>query len=70
MATIPAQLHDETLLTTQQLVALTNISKFSFERWRCKGDGGPPCIKLGPQIVRYRWADVRAWRDAGTTAAA
>lgn len=61
---------DEQLLTTRELAALTNISRHTFERWRCKGDGGPKVTNLGPQIVRYRWADVRAWRDAGATVAA
>lgn len=66
MSTIPAQLHDETLLTTQQLAALTNIATVTFEGWRYRQDGGPKFTKLAPQTVRYRWADVKAWRDAGT----
>jgi predicted DNA-binding transcriptional regulator AlpA len=69
MTTIPAILHDETLLTTQQLAALTNIARPTFEGWRCRGNGGPKFIKLGPQIIRYRWADVRQWRDTVTTPA-
>jgi predicted DNA-binding transcriptional regulator AlpA len=56
-------LTDETLLTTQQLAELTNISRQTFEGWRSRGNGGPPFKKLSPQIVRYRWADYVAWRD-------
>lgn len=70
MATIPAQLHDEMLLTTQQVAALTNISRQTLEGWRYREDGGPKFTRLAPQIVRYRWADVKAWRDANTVAAA
>lgn len=64
MTTIPAQLTDETLLTTHQLAALTNISRQTFEGWRCRQNGGPPFKKLGPQLIRYRWADVKVWRDS------
>jgi len=58
-------LHDETLLTTEQVAELTGISRASFEGWRCRKNGGPPYRKLGPQIIRYRWADLRAWIDGG-----
>ncbi len=66
------QLHDEQLLTTEQVVQITGVAKQTFEGWRCRKDGGPLFKKLGPQIIRYRWADVKAWRDAGalTTVAA
>ncbi len=64
VTTLPAQFHPEQLLTTQQLVELTGISRQTFEGWRTpKRRGGPPFKKLGPQIVRYRWADYCAWRD-------
>ncbi|MFL6600169.1 MAG: helix-turn-helix transcriptional regulator [Steroidobacteraceae bacterium] len=66
MATLPAQLHDEQLLTTEQVATLTGISRQTFEGWRCRKDGGPKFTKLGPQIIRYRWLDIRQWCDAGT----
>lgn len=56
-------LHPEQLLTTEQLAAITGISRQTYEGWRCRKDGGPSFKKLGPQIIRYRWADVCAWRD-------
>ncbi len=68
ITTLPAQLHDEMLLTTQQVAALTNMSRQTYEGWRCRKDGGPPFRKLGPQIIRYSWADVRAWHSAHVTA--
>jgi predicted DNA-binding transcriptional regulator AlpA len=66
LTTLPAQLTDETLLTTQQLVTLTNISRQTYEGWRCRKDGGPEFKRLGPTLVRYRWADFKAWRDRQT----
>ena len=66
MATLPAQLHDEQLLTTEQVAHLTGISRQTFEGWRCRKNGGPPHIKLGPQIIRYRWRTIREWMAAGT----
>jgi predicted DNA-binding transcriptional regulator AlpA len=62
---LPARLHDETLLTTEQVAALTNISRQTFESWRYRKNGGPKYMKLGPQIIRYRWADIKSWRDSG-----
>ncbi len=67
MTAIPTDLHPETMLTTQQVAALTNISRQTFEGWRCRKNGGPKFTKLGPQIIRYKWADIKSWRDAGTT---
>lgn len=60
-------LNDETLLTTEQVAKITGISKQTYEGWRTRyRKGGPDYCKLGPQIVRYRWGTVRAWRDANT----
>lgn len=67
---IPAQLHPEQLLTTNQVAAITGIAKSTFEGWRSRKNGGPKVKdNMGPQIVRYRWADVKAWID-GTVIAA
>jgi predicted DNA-binding transcriptional regulator AlpA len=57
------ELHPEQMLTTEQLAAITGISKQTFEGWRSRKNGGPKFRRLGPQLVRYRWADVCAWRD-------
>lgn len=59
-------MNDETLLTTQELADLTHISRQTYEGWRCRRDGGPPFLKLGAQLVRYRWGDVKAWMAAAT----
>ena len=68
MTTVPdlsslPPLHPEQMLTTEQLAAITGISRQTFEGWRCKKNGGPKFKKLGPQIIRYRWADYVLWRD-------
>jgi predicted DNA-binding transcriptional regulator AlpA len=68
--TIPTHLHDEKLLTTEQVAEITGIARATFEGWRCRKNGGPPHLKLGPQIIRYRWRELRQWMDARTTAAA
>jgi predicted DNA-binding transcriptional regulator AlpA len=68
MATIPAQLHPEQHLTTEQVALITGIAKPTFEGWRCRKNGGPKFTNPSPQIIRYRWSDVKAWLDAGTVA--
>lgn len=66
---IPEQLHEETRLTTEQVAAITGISKQTFEVWRSRNrKGGPSFEKLGAQLVRYRWGTVRAWLEASTVA--
>ena len=71
MTAIPAQLHDEYLLTTEQVAAITGLSKRALEGWRHRKEG-PKYIELNPKVVRYRWADLRAFLAARTitTAAA
>lgn len=61
---ITAPYHDEQMFTTQELANITGISRPTFEGWRSRKNGGPLPTRLGPQIVRYRWADVKAWRES------
>ena len=68
--TIPTVLTDEHLLTTDQVAHLTGIARQTFEGWRCRKNGGPPYIKLGPQIIRYRWGTLRDWMTTRTVSAA
>jgi predicted DNA-binding transcriptional regulator AlpA len=67
---IPAQYHDEQMFTTQELAEITGIARATFEGWRCRGNGGPKPTRLGPQIIRYRWVDIKAWRESLNTEAA
>jgi predicted DNA-binding transcriptional regulator AlpA len=60
---------DDVLLTTEQVVAWTGLSKQTFEGWRSRkklgASGGPPYVKLA-QAVRYRRGDVKAWLTSKT----
>ena len=49
-------------LTTRELALSLGTSKTWLEIRRGRG-GGPPFVRLGPGIVRYRLADVLAWLD-------
>lgn len=57
-----------TLLTTEQAAALTRErfgfgTKKTFEKGRVTGDG-PPFVKVGARLIRYRPAEVLAWAEA------
>ena len=51
---------DDDLLRTSDLALWLGVTKAWLEHGR-KRDYGPPFIKLAPQAVRYRRADVFAW---------
>jgi predicted DNA-binding transcriptional regulator AlpA len=68
--TLPTHLHDEQLLTTEEVAKIVGLSRKSLERWRYERDGGPAFIKLAHMTIRYRWGTVRAWIEAGTVTTA
>ena len=51
------------LLDERQLSAEWQIPQRTLTMWRYRKIG-PPYVKLGAQTVRYRRADVDAWRDS------
>jgi predicted DNA-binding transcriptional regulator AlpA len=51
---------DEDLLTVAALAAWLGVSTEWLEIGRSKGYG-PPFIRVGPNSIRYRRDDVRAW---------
>jgi excisionase family DNA binding protein len=51
-------------LTTAQAAEYCNIKVKTLERHRQNGTG-PPYIKVGPRIIRYRREDLDAWMEAG-----
>jgi excisionase family DNA binding protein len=55
----------EVLLTVEDAAARLKISKHTLNRWRMTGEG-PPFIKYGPRLVRYREGALEAWADART----
>lgn len=54
---------DDDLLDPAEMAADLNCSKSYLDKLRCYG-GGPPFIRLGPRMVRYRRGDARDWARA------
>jgi excisionase family DNA binding protein len=57
----------EILLTVEEAAARLKISKHTLNRWRVTGEG-PPFIKYGPRLVRYREAVLDEWAAKRTRA--
>lgn len=53
----------EILLTVEDAAVRLKISKHTLNRWRMTGEG-PPFIKYGPRLVRYREEVLEAWANA------
>lgn len=51
---------EDALLTDEQVGERLTVSPSTLRHWRSRGEG-PPYVKLGGRLVRYRWADVEAW---------
>lgn len=59
----------EVLLTVEDAALRLKISKHTLNRWRVTGEG-PPFIKYGPRLVRYKQEALDAWaldRTRGST---
>ena len=59
----------DVLLTVEDAAARLKISKHTLNRWRVTGEG-PPFVKYGPRLVRYREVVLDAWalqRTRGST---
>lgn len=52
---------DEDLITTEQLATMLSVPVGRLKKARVTGDDGPPFMKLGKRLVRYRLGDVRDW---------
>jgi predicted DNA-binding transcriptional regulator AlpA len=53
---------DDELLTSRQLAQWLGVSQTWVEIGRVRGYG-PPFERLGPHLIRYRRAKVKAWLD-------
>jgi predicted DNA-binding transcriptional regulator AlpA len=42
---------------------IVGLKPATLKKYRMRG-GGPPYVRYGRRAVRYRVADLRAWRDA------
>jgi len=55
----------ERALSTRQVAELLGAAEITLAQWRARGEG-PRFFKIGKRHVRYRLADVLAYRDART----
>jgi hypothetical protein len=51
------------LLNSQTAAGLLRIDRATLRRWRTRNIG-PPYIRVGPRLIRYRDDDLRAYLDA------
>jgi predicted DNA-binding transcriptional regulator AlpA len=65
MTTIPTQLHDDMMLSTEQVAAITGLSKRTLEGWRYRKEG-PAWVPLTEKAVKYRWGTLRAFIQSRT----
>ncbi|WP_447974624.1 helix-turn-helix transcriptional regulator [Nitrospira sp. Kam-Ns4a] len=50
----------EMYLDEQQVAEMLRISRRTLQAWRLRG-GGPPYVKIGSRMVRYRETEVLQW---------
>lgn len=62
-----SHLDDDYLLTPREVGAAGGPPRRTLDRYRAEG-GGPPYVRLGRKIIRYRVGDYRAWLGASTFA--
>ena len=48
------------ILTPAEAAALLRVNVVTLRRWRQAGDG-PPVVRFGPRMLRYRRADIESW---------
>lgn len=53
----------ERALTSKQAGEILGVSIITLCQWRLRGEG-PRWFSIGRRNIRYRYADVIAWRDA------
>ena len=61
------EINPERLLTREEVEALFGISRRYLEVSAVRGDG-PPMIRVGSRMVRYRVRDFREWIDRNRVA--
>lgn len=61
------ELNPERLLTRDEVAALFGITRRYLEVSAVRGDG-PPMIRVGARMVRYRVRDLREWIDSNRVA--
>jgi predicted DNA-binding transcriptional regulator AlpA len=56
---------EDDLLDSRAAALYLSLSERTLERWR-RDRSGPNFIRLSARAIRYRLADLRAWRDGRT----
>lgn len=59
----------EVLWTTEQAAAYLQVDPRLLAGWRSRRTG-PPAVRVGPRLLRYRKADLDAWIEEWTERAA
>jgi len=59
-------LDPDMLLSEVEAASLLGISHRTLQTWRLETTAGPPVVKLGGKLVKYRRRDLLAWMDANT----
>ena len=62
---MPTTTDPETAITTKDVSRILGLAEITLAQMRSRGDG-PPFFYAGGRQIRYRFADVIAWRDART----
>ena len=55
----------DTLIREHQAARLLGVKPTTLTAWRCRGETGPPFVKVG-RLVRYRPADIEAFIRTNT----
>jgi predicted DNA-binding transcriptional regulator AlpA len=53
----------EIAIATRDASRITGLAEITLAQMRARGEG-PPFFRVGERNIRYRLADVLAWRDA------
>lgn len=53
------------LLNQKQTSEFLGVSERALEKWRLE-EKGPPFVKVGNKLVRYRLSDLQKWIDKNT----
>ncbi len=61
------ELNPERLLTRDEVASIFGISRRYLEVSAVRGDG-PPMIRVGSRMIRYRVRDLSSWIDASRVA--
>lgn len=66
-AATPTAAPADLVLTDEEAARELRVSRRTLQRYRRHG-GGPPYQRVGPRLVRYSLAEIRAWLARGAKA--